>query len=487
MQYELESVMHFNQGKARTLQRVVLTSTESRSGELTGFQSTLQVGPVATLHQGSVVNTVDGTKILEIEMVRGSRKSSWSVQWAPPTRGLFAVEQSLRGKPLKLKGERRSIAMLLPSHFGIAKARLTCLGMGLSPLLDGQSALLTEIENQIELEDGTVTTMFLWTDEDGRVVRTLSPLLGLNTYRVDEATATKFVRDQPAGVVLPVEGDIKTPAKAKRIAYEISILDRYAHLKTAESAGKRAKSEAPEPLETESLETQGKGDKAVDSGQDQKLVEILPAPGQFVREVGAGKYQLVVTRSGERTRNGFDHVDLQPVDEDTTTNHFVDFSNTLVRRFADAAVVSTAGKSDAEVAQTLAGTMKSLIQFEPTMVGLQRASDVARDGKGGQTGQAVLLTAMLRAKKIPARIAIGLKYEDDPSQNGRDQLRDGVWVLFHTGEEWIHLDPQTGQFAPPDRIVLSTTTLAGNQQDKVFVPFLDAVTRIQVRAIKAQY
>ncbi len=87
-------------------------------------------------------------------------------------------------------------------------------------------------------------------------------------------------------------------------------------------------------------------------------------------------------------------------------NYFVDFSNALVRRFADAIVVSTKGRSNTDVAMAMSGTLKSLIEYDASLTGLERASIVARDGKGGKTGQAILLVALLRAKKIPARIVI---------------------------------------------------------------------------------
>ena len=467
IQYSFDNVMLLKQGLARTLQRVNLTSTENLSGKLIGFESVLQVGPVVTKHNGSVVTQIDGREQLEIETVRGSRRTTRRISWETTFRGLFAVEQSLRAKPLRQKGETRSLVMLLPSHFGIAKVRLTCLGQGYSPLMDGESAFLTEIENQIELDDGTVTTSLLWTDEAGKLVRTLAPALQLNTYRVDEATATRVRQSVTKNVVLPIEGNLHNPQQAKRIAFEISILDRFANLPASQ----------PDPATNSAKQGIVK----------QKVVEIFPAPGQFVRQVGNKKFQLVVSRSGEQTRAGFESIQLEPSEEDLQNNHFIDFSNTLVRRFADAAVASMKDRSKTEIAMTLAGTLTSLIDYDPNLVGLERASIVARDGKGGQMGQAILLTGLLRAKQIPARIAIGIQYQDDPSRPDYDWMHDCIWVLFYAEDHWVHLDPQTGRVAPPDRIVFTTTTLAGNQQDKVYVPFLNTVTRIKLRAIKAQH
>jgi hypothetical protein len=70
------------------------------------------------------------------------------------------------------------------------------------------------------------------------------------------------------------------------------------------------------------------------------------------------------------------------------------------------------------------------------------ASEVAKELRGDCTEHSVLLAALLRAKKIPARIASGLVYVE--TADG-PMMGYHMWNEAYIGERWIPLDAVLGQ------------------------------------------
>lgn len=81
--------------------------------------------------------------------------------------------------------------------------------------------------------------------------------------------------------------------------------------------------------------------------------------------------------------------------------------------------------------------------------------EVIRTRSGDCTEHSVLLIALLRKAKIPARAVVGLVYSDNPSGNPADSYAAGkgaffyhMWVDAYIGGRWIELDPTLGQIVP---------------------------------------
>jgi transglutaminase-like putative cysteine protease len=340
------------------------------------------------------------------------------------------------------KNETRTLKLLLPGQYQLATARLRCSGKASVPLMDGTPAELTEINSEIQIGENQPNYSTIWTDADGGIVRTFSPALRLVAYRTDEATATSIDGDDLVAVAIPVKGDFARPSEATRVTFKITIA---------------ATSDAENPS------------------------ELKPVPGQYVR-AGDGFYQLLVSRQEESDLTGFAASQLAPSDADRQPNHFVDATTTLVRRFADAAIASS-DMSDREVAEELTRTAHRLIAEKRDPSGFSRASEVARDGVGDSTDQAILLAALLRARKIPSQLAIGIKFS--PGEPNR--MTYHAWTLAHVGGDWLHLDATDGSVAAADRVALLTTNLSGGNEYKALIPLLDVIGRIEVEVLRAQY
>jgi transglutaminase-like putative cysteine protease len=435
VRYSLENRLYVNQGGSRFLQRLAQTSTETSNGRLKGFESVLQVGPAVTRFEGTI-----NAGNLEVETIRGSSRTTRTIPWQSSYRGLVALEQSLRQNPMNQKGQRRALQMLLPGQYELATARLRCRGVASVPLIDGQLAELLEIHCEIEIEGSQPSYSTMWTSDDGRIVRSFSPGLDLVSYRTDEDTATNFASNDSVVASIAVGGGIKQPREAKRVAYRIS----------PTSAAK----------------------------QSQTPIEIDPAPGQYIRGNSDGVFQVLVSRRTEVVSRGFVGADLPPTDADLEPNHFVDSGATLIRRFADAAVASRE-MTVREIALELTRVANRTIKDQPEPGGLTKASDVAFDSAGDTTGRAVFLAALLRARKIPSRLAIGVKYL--PGHPNRMVYH--AWTLAHVDGEWLHLDAGEGSLALADRLIFSTTDLSGGKEYDAMLPFLEAIRRIRIEIV----
>jgi transglutaminase-like putative cysteine protease len=348
------------------------------------------------------------------------------------------------------KGERRTVAMLLPGQYQLATARLQCEGRASVPLLDGNQAELLEINCEIRVEENQPTFSTIWTDDDGSIIRTFSPTLNLVAYRTDEATATKLSRNDSTVAAIAVGGKLDKPAESTRVAYRIT------------PTAKARRQETP--------------------------VDIKPAPGQYIRAMDDGSFQVLVARQIEREGNGFVGSDLAVSDEDLAANHFIDSGATLVRRFADAAL-SSRDANERDVAVDLARTASQIIDVKTDFSGFTKASVVARDAMGDATEHAILLAAMLRARKIPARLAIGLKYSPGDPKHGdlmhgdRNRMVYHVWTLARVERQWIQLDAIEGALAPADRLIFSTTNLSGGNENGELVPFLETIRWIDIEIV----
>jgi hypothetical protein len=438
IQHSLENVTFVSQGNSRLLQHLEQTSVETFDGQLVSFTGNLKVGPAMTQFEGAVV---DGA--LEIETVRGSSRSVRNIPWFSSYHGLVALEQTLRTKPMREKGDTRTIKMLVPGSYKLAKTRLRCLGLASVPLIDGSIADLVEIESEIQVDESRANYSTIWTNEKGEIQRTYSQGLHLVSYRTDKETATEFDGNEKVVSEVALEGQIDRPSEAKRIAFKVSST----------------------PL-------------AIRKGVP---LEILPVPGQYIRK-SDDIYDVLVSRRAENVAKGFIADSFVPGDADRQPSFFIDFKSSMVRRYADTAIGSQ-NLSPREAALELVQAANSLITNSDEFNGLVPASEVANRGEGDSTGQAILLAALLRTQKIPSQVVFGLKYVEGE----RKRMVYHAWTLAYVSNEWLHLDVTSGGLAPPDRIALAASNLNGRNEYDIFVPFLNAIGRMKIAVLGTQY
>lgn len=130
----------------------------------------------------------------------------------------------------------------------------------------------------------------------------------------------------------------------------------------------------------------------------------------------------------------------------------------------------------------------SYIQQKNLSVGFASASETARSAVGDCTEHGVLLVAMLRADKIPARAVTGLVYADELS-NGKGAFGFHMWaqaLLTIDGQErWIDLDAAISRNHPFDatHIALATTVLADNDPVNGMLVVVPLLGRLKIEVV----
>lgn len=435
--YTLDHRVYRRQGKARILQRLLLNSSETGNGRLIEFAGQLQNGPMVTRITGTM-----GNGKLIIESIDDSSSEVREIPWEPNYRGLFALEQSLRAKPLLTTGETRTIKFLLTGQYRAATARLRCSGPALVPLIDGTESELIEINLEITMPGAAPIYSAIWTNGAGEIKRTYSPAANMIAYRTTRERATDLPRDDLVPVTLEVDGQLQQPAEAQRVAFRLTPLD-------------------PAKLPVD--------------------MEFAKVPGQYVRINDQGVADILVSRILEAPNPEFETAELPPTEADWRFNYFIDSRSELVKKFASAAVEKQS-LTKQQAAEELTETANRLVRFDAQSIGLVKASEVARVAKGNSTQSAILLAALLRAEHIPSRLAIGLKYDPE-----HQRMVSHVWTMAHTDAGWIYLDALDGQPAAADRLVFWTTNFAERDESDSFATLLEAVGRIQLEILAAKY
>jgi hypothetical protein len=99
------------------------------------------------------------------------------------------------------------------------------------------------------------------------------------------------------------------------------------------------------------------------------------------------------------------------------------------------------------------------------------ATEAAKSREGDCSEFAVLLAAMLRANKIPARIAVGLVYLEHSQAIGFH-----MWTEAYLGGRWIPLDATLADGGiGPDHLKIGDTALAEGINDPVLLRVTDVL------------
>ncbi|QDT63426.1 transglutaminase-like domain-containing protein [Calycomorphotria hydatis] len=116
--------------------------------------------------------------------------------------------------------------------------------------------------------------------------------------------------------------------------------------------------------------------------------------------------------------------------------------------------------------------------------GLATAAEVARSMEGDCTEHAVLLAAMLRTRKIPSRVAVGLVY-----LRGQGAMGAHMWTEAYLGDQWIPLDATLGNGgtgAGHLKLANSSFTDDGPAPLETFLPVMEFLGRATVEVVKVE-
>ena len=433
VRYEGESRLSVKRFGQATDLGFEISTLETPEGQLLSLTSTTEMGEQPTTLSGFV----DGNK-LYLQTTVANKTTESQIDWPAEARGYFALEQELSRQPMQ-PGERRRFQSLMPMANSLGVVELNAADYEVTELLAGSYELL-RIESTIDQQGGKLEET-LWVDRSGAVLKTYSPLMQMSSYRTTKAVAL----EKPEGLfdlgdasTVKLAKPLENPHGSKRARYRVELTEGDPASLFESAAGQRVKSTGPHTAEI--------------------TVEALrPDTPLAAAELAAIS---------------------PPADADREPNRFIQSDDPKIVAMAREA----AGEEQDpwKVATALERYVHDAVEEKNYSTAFASASEVAESREGDCTEHAVLLAAMARALKIPARVAIGLVYA--PSEQS---FAFHLWTEVYIDRRWIPLDGTLGRGGiGAAHLKLADSSLAGDNAYASFLPVAQALGRLKIEVLE---
>ena len=413
-----------------------LSTRETDDGELLSFVFELRNPPAGvTRTEGTMQRDLDGKPKLVLEMTVGGRKTKSTLPWDPEAKSPAYQDRLLSEKPLK-PGASHTFKTFLPELTSFSTVKMVADDYGPVKLLDGQQrqALKVRITESVM---PTVTTR-AYLDADGEVLKTERDLLGMTmtTYSVPKDVALEAI----AGAELDFA--VSTLVKVSRIR---------------------------------------------DAHQSKKIVYQITIPGDDPgRHIVSGPTQQVVRTSADSAQVTVTALPIprfarlrKTAPEFLADTRYLQHSDARVREHARHAAGNETDPG--RIAVQMERYVYEHLAKKNFSTALASAAEVAEKLEGDCTEHAVLLAAMLRAAKIPSRIAVGVVYVDRLESFGGH-----MWTEAFIGDQWIPLDATLGLGGiGAGHIKLGESSFADDDTSPflTFLPLMDVLGKIQIEVV----
>jgi hypothetical protein len=420
-----------------THMEVDYSDTETPDGKLLDFELVARQGAAPMRTTGKVV----GAR-LEVQVETQGQKQGLSVAWPAEAGGLLAPELSLRAAPLK-PGERRTIQHLnfdnQPCTTELAaqkEEQVTLLGGSCRLLkIDSVQRMAADAQGRKAEIKGAY-----WANESGDVLKSWIEPMNMETFHVTKEVAlaktlAKF--DLGEATLVKVDRPISRAHDAKSVRYRIH----------------------------------------VDGGDP--LAAFPAGPSQAVKRIAEHTAEITVRAVRPTDERPGPSADV-PTDDDRKPNNFIQCDDPLIISQAKEAV---AGETDPwQQAVALEAYVRRVMTVTDFSQAFATAGEVARNGKGDCKAHAVYLAALARARKIPARVAVGLVYMP------RSQTFGGhMWTEVYVAGRWIGLDGTLGKGGiGGGHLQLAHSPMSGVAAYNVFYPVLQVIGRLKIEVLDSE-
>lgn len=390
---------------------------EDASGNLRSFHFRLDNPPASRIEMtGRVTNGV-----LQLQTTSGGQTTPSELPAPADLKSPVYVDRLLEATPLA-PGESRTLSLFDPQLAAIVSVRATSRGPATFQLPNGQSQPGTHVA--VEYLSGIPgLTIDCYLDAAGKMVLNESKLLGTSTWNVSREQALEEIpADIDLGLTALIKVDRITDSHRLREAvYRLALPDSLpAVLLQANS-------------DTQTVRT-----------LDERTVELTV---KSLRPVAAAGSAVAPPPAAAGSA-------VAPPDAKYLA------ATTMARsddpEIVKLAAAAPADAAPAEVAVALEQTVHKWLTRKNMSSSLASASEVVRSKEGDCTEHAVLLTALLRARRIPARVVVGLVYWDQFTA-----FAGHAWTEAWLDGRWIPLDAtQADGGIGADHIRLGDSSLA---------------------------
>ncbi|HEY2840516.1 MAG TPA: transglutaminase family protein [Pirellulales bacterium] len=407
---------------------------ETSNGELRQARSAAELGGVAMTFEGQVA---DG--VLQTTTTGAGKTIRGSIPWTPECRGFYAIEESLRRRPMQ-SGERRALRMLTPVLNQMADVELRAVEEETVQLLEGSKKLL-RIESVTTLADKQTISDTLWTDEKGQTIKAVNASMQQTIYRTTRETALQ----EQSGATLDIGKLtlVKTPRAVDNPHGRQQL--RY-----------RVRLDGGDPM------------TAFASDQSQRVTSVGPNVADIV----------VLAVRPDFPPASVSSADTSPNDDDRQPNSYIQSDDPRIVKMAAEAAGNE--KDPWRTAQALERYVNEKITKKNFAQTFATAADVAETLSGDCTEHAVLLAALARARGIPSRVALGLVYVPSEQAFGFH-----MWTEVYIGDRWIGVDGTLGQGGlGAGHLKLTTTNLKDGAAMSSFLPVAQVLGRLKIEEIE---
>ena len=169
-----------------------------------------------------------------------------------------------------------------------------------------------------------------------------------------------------------------------------------------------------------------------------------------------------------------------PTDLDRKPNNFIQSDDPLIVAQANEAVGSeTDPWKQALALEAFVHKAMAIADFSPAFA---TAAEAARSRRGDCKAHAVYLAALARAKKIPARVAVGLVYMPQAQTFGGH-----MWTEVYVGGRWIPLDATLGKGGiGGGHLQIGQSSMSGVAAYNVFFPVIQVIGRLKIEVLDGE-
>ncbi|MBL8850560.1 MAG: transglutaminase domain-containing protein, partial [Planctomycetaceae bacterium] len=407
---------------------------ETATGQLRSFRFRVDNPPISTME---TVGAIRGEE-LALETHANGKVDTKTSKWDPDTRSPAWQDRDLQEHPLQ-PGETRSFEMYDPELNQVVTITVTENGNATTTLLDG-----TEIDaRRIVMTHSAIPFLSLtsYMNVDGEVVKSESNILQVVTYTVDRETALREIDDQPVDLAVETLVQVKPIEQAHdrtRIVYRIKV-----------------------------------------SGGD-AAAQFPNGPTQQSQRISDSEAEVTVTALAADAAPVADAETPEP--RYLSATRFLDSNNPLVIRHSQSAAASD--MAPAAAARAMEQYVHDTMRDRNFATGLATASEVADKLEGDCTEHAVLLAAMLRARKIPARVAVGLVYSQQHAA-----FAGHMWTEAWLDGRWTPLDATLGRGGiGAAHIKLADSALDEDAPTPIaaFLPMIHLLGEMEIEVVSAE-
>jgi len=379
-----------------------------------------------------------------VTSIAGNEKKL-TLPWKEGYGGYFAIEHSLKAQPMQ-EGERRELQMLMPIMNQIASTQLIAGKREPVKLLDGQTEELLPVVTIQTFADGNELITTCWTNDRGEQLKIRVEGTDQESFRTTEAIAKAGVKvdsfDWGSDAFVSLEKPLPNAHNTKQVRYLVK----------------------------------------VEGGDPSRLFSRGATQG--IRPIDANSAEIIVQalRPGEPLRAG--ELQEPPTDLDVAPSSLIQADDPEVVRLAHSVARDT--EDPWQIATALEKLVHGHVEQKGFSVVLASAAEVAKNRSGDCTEHAVLLAALLRARGIPARVAMGFVYVSPREKHPHGAFGGHMWTEAYIGNRWIPLDSTLAQGGiGGGHLKISDSNLSDGDGMSSFLPILPLISRLKIEVLEA--